>query len=866
MSMKDDRGNQPWFSIKIEEVAKQLDSDPVIGLTDREARARLERSGLNTLTAEKKEPFLKEFFEELREPMVLMLLVTGVLYAIWGELGDAITIFLIILALNTVEVVNEQRSKKAISSLRKLAEPTTSVQRDGRYLEIPVELVVPGDLVYLRDGHRVPADARLVDAFGLSVDESALTGESLPADKNAVAATDVETPLAERRNMVYSSTLITRGKGTALVVTTGMNTEIGQIAGMARQVKEPRTPLQNMMEELSKSLVWFALGFSVLVPLVGIFLAHQPVKQMLLTGLSLAFATIPEEMPIIITMVLALGAYRLSSKHAIAKRLTAVETLGSVTVIATDKTGTLTENRMEVTHIEPEDQRLHLLEIGVLCNDAAPAGDDFAGDPVDTALLRAGEKIGMDVAAVRKSSPIINEFTFDNERKRMSIVYQKQGQYWAAVKGAPESILPLCTHMFNKQSPRLMADTDKKGILDQVARMAADGLRVIAAAERSLPENFPNREMVESDLTFIGLVGLQDPPRQEALDAIATCKRAGIRTIMITGDHPLTAQSIGRQVGLVGDQPVITGPDIDRASDSQLEEIVKSNAIYARTTPTHKLRIVRALQALGERVAVTGDGVNDAPALSAADIGVAMGETGTDVAREAGAMILMDDNFTTIVNAVNEGRLIYENLKKGVRYYLACKLALVLITLVPTLVLIPVPFAPVQIILMELFMDLMAAAAFVSEKAESDLLDQQPRNPKAKFMDKDMISSIFISSMGLFAAVTAVYLYTWYTTQDLLTSQTVAFFAWLIGHVLLAFNMRSERQPILLHGLRNNRIMLIWGAAVAAFLLLVSVVPGVQHLMKVTALTGSQWGMILGAAFLGTFWLELKKLATTHKR
>jgi len=854
-----------WHTATVGETNSQLSSNLTDGLTAQEAQTRLARVGRNTLAEEKEESFWEEFIEELREPMVLMLLVTGILYAFWGELADAITIFFIILTLNTVEVVNEQRSKKAIASLRKLAEPTTSVLRDGRFQEIPVDQVIPGDLVLLQDGRRVPADARLVEAFGLSVDESTLTGESLPVEKSVDPLASPDTPLAERRNMVYSSTLVSRGKGKAVVVATGMNTEIGRIAGMARQVKEPRTPLQNMMDELSKVLVWFALGFSVLVPLVGIFLAHLPVKQMLLTGLSLAFATIPEELPIIITMVLALGAFRLSKKGAIARRLNGVESLGSVTVIATDKTGTLTENRMEAVQFMPQALTDRLLDIGLFCNDAVPDGADFKGDAVDAALLRAAQKAGIEVKARRGAYPTLNEFTFDNVRKRMSAVALKDGQPWAAVKGAPESVLAQCIQRVEGQQIVPLTSEACQAILESVAHMAADGLRVLAFAERTLPDTACDQAAAESELTFVGLVGLQDPPRPEVRDAIATCQRAGIRTIMITGDHPVTASAIGRQVGLNGNRQVITGSELDQLSDDELKAAVKSTAIFARATPEHKLRIVQALQAQGERVAVTGDGVNDAPALSAADIGVAMGETGTDVAREASAMVLTDDNFTTIVHAVEEGRLIYENLKKGVRYYLTCKVALVLINLLPTLLLVPVPFAPVQIILMELFMDLMAAASFVAEKAEADLLDQKPRDPKARFMDKAMISSIITSSLGLFAAVTALYLITWYGTQDQMLSQTVAFFAWLVGHVLLAFNMRSERQPMFQLGLASNRMMLIWAAAVAVFLLLISFIPGAQYLMKITTLSVFQWGIILGATLLGTFWLEIKKMITYKK-
>jgi len=857
---------QNWHSLSVDETAARLSTNPADGLSETEAKERLAQVGPNGLTAEKKVSFWEEFFEELREPMVLMLLVTGVLYTIWGQLSDAITIFVIIFTLNTVEVVNEVRSKKAIASLRKLAEPTTSVIRGGKFVEIPIEQVIPGDLVLLQPGHRVPADARLVEAFGLSTDESALTGESLPVEKNADLIFEPAAPLAERRNMVYSSTLINRGKGSAIVISTGMNSEIGQIAGMARQVKEPRTPLQTLMSELSNFLVWFALGFSALVPLIGIFIAHQDPKQMLLTGLSLAFATIPEELPIIITMVLALGAFRLSKKHAIAKRLSAVESLGSVTVIATDKTGTLTENRMEVNRFEPDNLKSRLLELGMLCNDAIPNGDDFSGDPVDTAILREAKKAGLGLKALRTENTIITEFTFDNERKRMSSVYRVNDQYQSAVKGAPESILAQSTSILEGQAVVALTESSRQLILERVAQMAAEGLRIIALASRTLTQAENSLEEVESNLTFTGLIALADPPRPEAREAIALCQRAGIRTIMITGDHPLTARAIARQVGLNGDHAVMTGPELDALTEEEFKQAVNEVSIYARATPEHKLRIVQALQASGERVAVTGDGINDAPALSAADIGVAMGETGTDVAREAGDLVLADDNFTTIVSAVQEGRLIFENLKKGVRYYLTCKLALVMITLLPTILLVPVPFAPVQIILMELFMDLMAAAAFSTEAQESDLLDHKPRDPKAKFLDKAMLSSIGISSLGLFAAVTALYLFTWYTTKDLVTAQTVAFFSWLIGHVLLAFNMRSERQPILQTGIGTNRLMLIWGLVVVIFLLLVSVIPGAHQVIRITSLTVTQWGMILAATIIGTFWMEVRKVITFHQK
>jgi Ca2+-transporting ATPase len=844
---------QAWHVLPVQDVAALLETDARTGLTEAESRERLAQYGPNRLTEEKHEPFWKEFLEELREPMVLLLLVTGVLYAIWGELSDAVTIFLVILTLNTIEVVNEQRAKKAISALRKLAEPTSAVLRAGQTMEMPAEQIVLGDAILLQAGRRVPADARLFEAYGLAVDESSLTGESVPVEKDASSTLETATPLAERFNMVYTGTLVTRGRGSAVVVGTGMSTELGRIAGLARRVKEPRTPLQQAMGELSRWMVWLALGFSVLVPVLGVLIARQPLETMLLTGLSLAFATIPEEMPIIITMVLALGAYRLSKQHAIVKRLKAVETLGAVTVIATDKTGTLTENRMEVQALYPDPNRQEALTIGVLCNDAALDGGDFAGDPLETALLREGQRCGLDVTALRAAYPLCDELTFDNSRKRMSAVRQRDGARWIAVKGAPESILEVSSRRWTPDGDVPLSPEDREAILETVAQMAARGLRVIAFAERvASTDRLPQAE-IESDLAFVGLAGLADPPRLEVKAAIAECQRAGIRTVMITGDHPQTASAIGRQAGLNGDGRVMTGLELDALDEAALRDMVEHVSIYARTTPEHKLRIVTALKQRGERVAVTGDGTNDAPALVAADIGVAMGASGSDVAREAGDMVLADDNFTTITNAVREGRALFENLKKGVRYYLACKVALVSITLLPVLLQVPVPFAPIQIILMELFMDLAAAATFVAEPAEEDLMRRPPR-------DRAMVSSILTAAAGLFVAVSVVYLLAWYRGAGQAVAQTVAFAAWLLGHVLLAFNLRSERQPLVQVGFFSNRLMIVWGVAAVAFVLLATLVPPLQAVLKTASLSGAQWVLITGATLAGTFWLEIRKL------
>lgn len=851
-----------WHTLTVQETIAHLGVDAAAGLSDTEAAQRLARFGPNQLSVEKRETIWEELLEELREPMVLLLLVTGVLYAVWGKLEDAITIFAVILTLAGVELFNERRAQKAIAALRKLAEPTALVRRGGRRLEAPVETLVPGDVLALEAGRRLPADARLLEAYGLALDESALTGESVPVDKEATPTLPADAALAERRNLLFAGTTIVRGRGTAVVVATGQQTELGHIAGMARQVKPPKTPLQKAMSELSQSLVGLALGFSVVVPVLGVLLAHQPLQSMLLTGLSLAFATIPEEMPIIITMVLALGGYRLSRQHAIVKRLQAVETLGAITVIATDKTGTLTENRMQVSRLEPKTMNQRLLELGILCNDAMEDRGEGAGDPLETALLRAAREAGLDVQALRADAPLRNEFTFDNVRKRMSVVVSCKGQFLVAVKGAPESVLACCARLTSNGREQDLAATDRQTWLDQATQMAGEGLRVIALAEKHVPVEPRTQEEAESGLAFVGLVGLADPPRPEVAHSIATLRGAGIRTVMVTGDHPLTAGAIAAKVGLDGTGCVVTGPELDGLSDEALQELAGQVSLYARTTPEHKLRIVRALRARGERVAVTGDGINDAPALSAADIGIAMGETGTDVAREAGDMVLADDNFATIARAVGEGRLLFANLSKGVRYYLACKVALVLATLLPVLLRVPVPFAPVQIILMELFMDLAAAATFVAEPAESDLMRQKPRDPQAKFMDRPMIASILTSAVGLFAAVSAVYLPTWYSGAGQPTAQTAAFTAWLLGHVLLAFNMRSDRQPIFQLGLFSNRGMIAWGLSALAFVLTATLVTPLHALLKTTSLSGQQWALILGAVLVGTGWIEVRKLIT----
>lgn len=849
----------PWHHLSIDVVSRALDVNVETGLSEVQIRNRLQQFGLNRLKPAKQESIWETILEEIREPMILLLLATGVLYGIWGEPIDTLTIFVVIFIVVGVEIFNERRAEKALAALSQLAEPTALVRRDGQPKSIPVEQLVPGDVILLESGQRIPADSRLIESYGLESDESSLTGESLPIPKVADLVLPEETPLAERQTLVFAGTLITRGRGTAIVVATGMNTELGRVADLASTSKPPRTPLQRTMRELTRWMVWLALGFSTLVPLLGWLRGGQSPQQMLLTGFSLAFATIPEELPILITIVLALGAYRLSQRQAIVKRLRAAETLSAVTVIATDKTGTLTENRMQVNRLYPTDQTSNVLEIGVLCNDVMINHGQFTGDPLEIALVQAAESSGLNTIALRQAYPLRGEFTFDNSRKRMSTIHERNSQVRIAVKGAPETILAASTSYQRGEAQLPLSETERQSFLAAASEMASEGLRVIAFAEKTVSYAPDSQDEAESDLTFVGLAGFADPPRPEVKAAIAACRAAGIRLAMITGDHALTAQAIASQIGLTTNTHLLTGSDLDALSDAGLQKAIDRFTVYARTTPEQKLRIVQALQDQGEIVAVTGDGINDAPALTAADIGIAMGERGSEVAREAADIVLANDNFATIVHAVKEGRLLFANLQKAIRYYLACKVALVSATLLPVLLAVPVPFSPVQIILMELFMDLAASVTFVSERAESDLMQRPPRRANAPFMNHWMVSSIFTSAVGLFAAVSVTYLVTWYGGADLAKAQTVAFMTWLLGHVLLAVNLRSERESVFKLGLFSNRFLLLWAAAIAAFVLSIMLIPGVRQALKITALSGQDWTLIISAALLGSFWLEVRK-------
>ena len=810
--------------------------------------------------------------------MILLLIAIGVLYGIVnnGNLTDSITIVSIVVILVVVEVWNEYRAKKSLNALRKLASPTTTVLRDGQPTEVLTVEVVLGDIVLLKVGGRVPADAILLDSVNLEVDESSLTGESFPVPKDANTRLTVETRPIDQPNLIFAGTVVTKGRGKALVTATGIGTELGKIAGIAKAAKEPKTPLQLGMKQLSKTLVWIAVFFSILIPVLA-FLKGMPAEQAILYGLSLSFATIPEEMPIIITMVLGVGAYSLSKKKVIVRRLRAAETLGNTTVIATDKTGTVTENKMHIQSLyvkgkiiseqKPGSKEEGVLEIALLASDAIKdlKGKVTHGNPMTQAILEGLEENGDDIDRLQQTWVLKGELSFDSKRKLATYIYQNASTLALFSSGAPESLLANSTVMLIGDKEEVpLSGSMRNQIVADLLEMARSGQRLLAFGYRRIDAaQMAEKENLERNLTFVGVVGFMDPPRKEVKDAIRLCKEAGIKVMMITGDHPETAKAVAGKVGINNDK-VLTGNEIAKLSDGELKEQLKSTFIYARTTPEDKLRLVRLLRANGEIVAVTGDGVNDAPALKEAHIGIAMGVRGTDVARETADMVLADDNFATIATSVREGRKIFANLRKGVRYYLACKVALVSSFLLPIALGVPLPFAPIQIIVLELFMDIAASATFVAEPEEAGTMKKPPTDPKEKFMNRSMLTTLFSGALSLFAAVSITYLLTWYQTQDLALAQTVAFATWMVGHIFLALNFRSDKEPLTKLGFGSNKLMLLWALAIALALLAATNAPFLHAALKVTSLNLLNWVTVLAVSFVSIFWMEIKKVLEFH--
>ena len=827
------------------------------GLSAQEAQERLARYGPNQVAARETVRFWSIFLEEIVEPMMLLLLAVTVLYFLVGDRNEAFVVLAIVIALTMIEVWTEFRAKRTISALGVLSEPSTRVIRDGGLTEVPVEQVVPGDLLFLTSGCRVAADGALIRADELAVDESSLTGESTPAEKQIPGA-EPEPGTGDRSTQVFRGSLVTRGEGVAEVTATGRETELGRVVALAERTKPPKTPLQVFMKEISKKLAVAAIVLSILVPVVFMVVSRLPWQQGVLTGLSMAFAVIPEELPILVTIALGLGSFRLVRKNALVRELRAAETLGHLSAVVTDKTGTLTENRLKVAKWLPG-ETLEPVEVPAIPHDA-PAGviaaflslgaqeaDVPLVDPIERAMSEAFSGFRTEIAPFEKPQRI----PFLRERGWSGASWSVKGPAGPRrvfIKGSPEAILDRAATVLSSDGASNPLDESRRNAaLAVVDDLAAGGYRVLAVAQSSL-----SGDGLPESWTFVGLLALEDPVRPEAREAIETVRRAGVDVYIATGDHPAIARAVAERIGLPSER-ILTGPELDKMPGQELEQALKSTFLFARILPEHKLRMVQALQRSGHTVGMIGDGINDAPALKAASVGIAMGRGGTDAAREASSLVLTDDRFATLASGIRDGRGLFANIQKAVRYYLAIKLALVAIMLIPSILGFTPPFSPLMIILLELFMDLAASSAFVVEPAESALMSLPPRSPSVPLLDRDLYRGIAGGSLLLSVVVlaSAFLARSLALPQDAAASfRTAAFAAWMVGHIVLAYRFRTWMDPLRSVGFFSNGVLNLWAVCAIATTMSIVYIPPLRSTLGTVPLSWLNWGIIAGLAFL----------------
>ncbi|AKB69483.1 calcium-transporting P-type ATPase, PMR1-type [Methanosarcina mazei] len=868
-------------------VLKTLDTSET-GLSSGEAENRLKKYGKNELKEEEKTSAVKLFLSQFKSFLILILIVAALVSAFLGELVDALVILFTVFLAGVLGFVQEYRAEESIKLLKSLTSPEALVVRNGKEVKVLSSLLVPGDILILQAGDRIPADARLLEAQSLKIDESSLTGESVPVEKS-IKILLPETPQPDRKNMAYTGTSVTYGRGKAVITATGMSTAFGKLAGLLGEIERERTPLQEKLDQFGRWLGAATLIVVAFVAVLGIFKGFDPF-EMFLWGVALAVAAIPEALPAVVTVGLALGVRRMVKRHALVRKLPSVETLGSTNIICTDKTGTLTQNKMTVEKVyvnrtmlsvtgngyEPvgdffkdgqpvsEDIHLHkLLVTGALCNDAGLVEEegigDIIGDPTEGALVVAAAKKGIWRPDLELGHRRIGEVPFSSERKMMTTLNASEEGLYAYSKGAPEVILGCCTKIFHGGQEKELTPEIRKEILDTVNEMANQTLRVMGFAYRQVPENIVP-ENAEREMVFAGLMGMRDPPREEVKVAIATCTDAGIRTVMITGDHKTTAFAIAREIGIYreGDL-VLTGTELDALGDKEFEDMVEKVSVYARVYPEHKLKVVNALKKKGYIVAMTGDGVNDAPALKAADMGIAMGITGTEVSKEASSMILTDDNFASIVSAVEEGRNILKNIKNFIAYGLTCHIGVVLIVLVGVLAWQILPVIAVQILWINLITDGLPPMALSLEAPDRGLMKQKPRKSTEGLVSRRML----IASLGLGAliAVQSLGVLSWALEEGmpLPKIQTLIFTLVVISLMFNAFNWRSDRLSVFSLGIFTNR-PLIYAVLSTVLLQLAAIyVPVLQTAFRTVPLSLSDWGMIIPLASTTLIVMEVAK-------
>ncbi|MGX5447777.1 cation-translocating P-type ATPase [Bacillus cereus] len=881
-----------WYSKTKDQTLIDLETNEQNGLTDEIVSERLKQYGSNELATKQKRTLWQRIFAQINDVLVYVLIIAALISAFVGEWADASIIALVVVLNAVIGVVQESKAEQALEALKKMATPKAIVKRNGELKEIPSEHVVPGDIVMLDAGRYIPCDLRLIETANLKVEESALTGESVPVDKDAIYHTsmqrDEQVPLGDQKNMAFMSTLVTYGRGVGVAVETGMNSQIGKIATLLHEADDDMTPLQKSLAQVGKYLGFVAVAICIVMFLIG-FLQGRDTLEMFMTAISLAVAAIPEGLPAIVSIVLAIGVQRMIKQNVIIRKLPAVEALGSVTIICSDKTGTLTQNKMTVTHfysdntydrleslnVNNDAQRL-LLENMVLCNDASYNNESQTGDPTEIALLVAGTTFNMQKDHLEKIHERVNELPFDSDRKMMSTVHTYDESYYSMTKGAIDKLLPRCTHIFKNGKIEVLTDADKDQILEAAGSMSQEALRVLSFAFKQYDSNDVDINHLEKNLIFIGLVGMIDPPRTEVKDSIKECKKAGIRTVMITGDHKDTAFAIAKELGIAEEiSEIMIGTELDNISDTELASKINHLNVFARVSPEHKVKIVKALRAKGNIVSMTGDGVNDAPSLKQADVGVAMGITGTDVAKGAADVVLTDDNFSSIVKAVEEGRNIYRNIKKSILFLLSCNFGEIIALFLAILLGWATPLRPIHILWVNLITDTLPALSLGVDPEDPDVMKEKPRHAKESLFSGSVpfliFNGVIIGLLTLIAFIVGAKFYTGDTNlfplfperiddDALLHAQTMAFVVLSFSQLVHSFNLRSITKSIFSIGIFTNKYLVFSLLIGVLMQVCIISIPPLANIFGVHALTMRDWGFVLLLSIIPLILNEIIKL------
>lgn len=886
--MEDGHIRKPWYAQSLEEVYKELNTSEE-GLSDAEAALRLKKYGKNELRETEKRGILKMLWEQLTDTMVLILIAAAGLSAFLNEWAEAAVILVIVVINALISIVQEKKAANALEALRQMSAPMARVMRQGEESIVPSNELVPGDVVFLEDGCIVPADIRLIDSTYLKIQEASLTGESVPVEKEAEQTFDKEVPLGDRVNMAYTSSIVMYGNAVGVVVETGMRTEVGQIADLLEDQDDFDTPLKRKLSSVGKTLSIVGIIVCILIFSIG-FLYGRPLIPLLMTAISLAISIIPEGLPATATIVMALGVQRMARKNALVRKLPAVETLGGATVICSDKTGTLTQNKMTVTQIaladdfakgealsvddalkRPTELYHDLIYAGSLCNKAClnpDAPGEILGDPTEGALIFLAQKFGVEQEGLEDKYPQQFEQPFDSDRKRMTTVHDIGGEFIAYTKGAVDEMLPLCTHIQTENGVREMTEQDREQILKTCLNLSEQALRVLGFAKRKLdviPEE--DEENVEFDMVFLGIVGMIDPPRKEVIAAIKTCHQAGIRVVMITGDHKVTAMAIAKQLGIFQEgNTVVAGDEFDAMSEAELDEAVKTTTVFARVSPKEKLAIINSLKRNKEVAAMTGDGVNDSPALKAADIGIAMGKSGTDVAKDASDMILLDDNFTTIEFAIREGRRVYRNIQKVIQFLLAGNIAEILVLFIATLLNWNAPILAVHILLINLATDTLPALALGVDPVSKNIMKHKPVKSGTLF-ERGLVVRVILH--GIFITIATLGAY-WYglKTADYPVAMTMAFLVLSISQLFHALNQRSNTESVFSGKGQGRLNWLLFLAMLLSGAILAVVVchPTLEAFFSLVMLNAKQWEVVVLFSLLPLVLVEITKLFSRLRR